>query len=183
MRERAPIPPSSRSPRGRELNAADKFTVTRGRFDVLFLPELTTGRTAAALPGVVRFRTQLMALVLLAFWLAATHHCGLEATGLFAPEAAQTAEADCCSGSNCVTDACDLIESGAFQPASAPLKLLPPARALVAVLAVVAAPSIDTLASTPPPRPEVRRTPDWVANWCFVQRAALPSRAPSVVVG
>ena len=131
------------------------------------------------MPRALRF---LAALVLAVLWLPATLHCGLEASGLL-----EKSEAGCCahdeSGdeqtADCEQGACELVESGDYQPAWNLLKVSAP----VAVdgfvwLMEIAVEAMQPPEGDAPPRaespPELRRT------WQFLARAALLPGAPSL---
>src|SRR5690348_16721632 len=120
---------------------------------------------------------------MLAVWLPASQHCGLEAAGLIAKEVPHSASAGCCSDSSnpCTHDGCKVVESGVSKPAVNFLKA--PAPSLAACLCFVClqlvVPSVSaepTLAVTESDHPK-----DWVAVWQFVRRAAPLSRAPSIL--
>ena len=129
-----------------------------------------------------RFRNKLFAVVVMAVWLFATQHCGLEAAGLFAAHDEQAEDTGCCAAKGgCENDGCATVEDGEYRPDQRSLVVLAPALATDFLLAACGA----TLA---PPRSEeaelvwtpIDRPHDWVTTWQFVQRAALSPRAPSL---
>ncbi len=131
---------------------------------------------------MVSFR-HIIAIALLAVWLTATQHCGLEAAGLIAAEVPHGEAAKCCetTGDPCTHDGCDVVEAGLAKSSNTTvtvptpsfavctcflcLQLLPP------VLAVE--PSLSISESESPEH--------WIPVWQFVRRAAPLSRAPSLV--
>jgi hypothetical protein len=141
---------------------------------------LTPRGSPAFFAFVHRFR-RIFALLLLAAWLPATLHCGLEAAGLhLGPE--------CCAGashaeatSGCESDDCEILEGG-FTPSSS-LHVTAPAIAVCACLlhaesqppmvAVFSPPASGIDDAAAPPR-------ELVPSWPFVSRAALSPRAPSL---
>lgn len=137
---------------------------------------------AARLIPVVQRVRRLLALALLALWLPATLHCGLEAAGLdelfhCAAEHHAVAHDD-----TSASDACDVIEGAAFKPA-ANTAVLPPPVLHAVVLALFSAPPVVALPLTPPPRglsAHVAAPPEVARTWHFLVRAAPPPRAPSL---
>ena len=134
----------------------------------------------ARLVDVSRFRSRFVAVFVLAFWLLATQHCGLEAAGVFDSHADAS---QCCVGSgeeHCSHDGCELVEGGGVN-VSAATKAPAPQLALLLSLACsrVKMPVLPTASRVH--EPEFGRPLDWVAKWQFVQRAALAPRAPSLV--
>lgn len=131
---------------------------------------------------VGRFRNQFVAGFLLAFWLLATQHCGLEAAGLFDSHGDQPA--GCCQATDgCRGDGCRAIEGGEFRPDGSSVKIATPQLTACLCLAcgsfALHAPEFE-LAATPT---EILERPrDWVSTWHFVQRAALSPRAPSAIL-
>ena len=130
---------------------------------------------------------RIFALALAALWLPATLHCDLEAAGLdelfhCLVDHHSTTDLD---GSHAhARDACDVVEGTAFRLVSDTALVAPPAlNALCACLlsfvppapALVLTPPLSGLSDRIEPPPEVART------WHFTARAALPSRAPSLV--
>jgi hypothetical protein len=144
--------------------------------------EVDTNARPRSLVAVSRVRKKLVAACLLAFWLVATQHCGLESVGLFAAHHEEGEGAGCCSSSEgCATDGCATVEDGAYRLAnSAPVI---PAPLLGGCLW-----SVNW--STNVPLRELRvvafrcpfeRPLDWLPTWQFVRRAAPSPRAPSLV--
>ncbi len=114
-------------------------------------------------------------LLLLAAWLPATQHCGLEAAG-WLPETDvchQDQHADQAHSS----ENCSLIEEGAYQSFSFGLKVAEPAAPCACLLQLtflseVRLPLFEAPAVYPPP--------DLPVCWRFLTRAAPPARAPSL---
>ena len=124
-----------------------------------------------------------VAVVLLALWLPATQHCGLEAAELIAADASHGEHSGCAETSvdHCTHDGCNVVESGLVKcshesvKVPAPvlaactcflcLQISPPERAVEPVL------TVSGCLSTEP----------WVPVWQFVRRAAPLSRAPALV--
>ncbi|MBL9200778.1 MAG: hypothetical protein JNL39_09745 [Opitutaceae bacterium] len=115
---------------------------------------------------------RLIAVLLLSIWLPATLHCALESAGLHLPllchghEAAEVAE------THCAGDDCHALDHSSFT-SFAITKLV--ASISLPIVATLTAPldlptaGISSPAAAPP---EVAR------SWIFVERAALPPRAP-----
>jgi hypothetical protein len=127
-------------------------------------------------------RHRFLAVFAVAFWLLATHHCGLEAAGIFDAHAAELAQ-DCCTGGelHCSHDGCEVIEGSGIlysTGAKAPQPSL-------AVCLCLMCPRGYVAERGPAPRQrgdEFGRPLGWIATWQFVQRAAPLSRAPSLVL-
>lgn len=110
-----------------------------------------------------------------AIWLLATQHCGLEAAGLVVDPSHTLA---CCAqGANC-NHGCKSVEEGAYRFSGEFIKV--PAPDLLAWLGLMCATPVitDEAGRLLPPEPSDRPSV-WVAPWQFVQRAALSPRAPS----
>jgi hypothetical protein len=124
---------------------------------------------------------KLSAILLLALWLPATLHCGLETAGLLLHEhGLDLADTGCATA--CEKESCSTLEDGAYKKASDPIKVSAPSLALcitqlvldVAVEAAAeSAPSVSPYTTDSPP--ELART------WQFTVRTALPARAPSLI--
>lgn len=116
-------------------------------------------------------------LLLLALWLPVTLHCDLEAAGLTPPAlSCQDGHAPAAHAA----DNCALVENGHYQAGSALLKV--PAPTLLACslccVAVLAPPPVFI----PSLSPECSDTPpELIRVWQFDRRAALPSRAPTLL--
>jgi hypothetical protein len=131
---------------------------------------------------VSQFRNKLFAVVVMAVWLFATQHCGLEAAGLFAAHDEQAEDTGCCAAKGgCDNDGCATVEDGEYRPDQRSVMI--PAPALSADFLL----SGCDVALAPPRSSEcelvraaIDRPHDWVTTWQFVQRAALSPRAPSV---
>lgn len=120
-----------------------------------------------------------LTLALLAVWLVATQHCGLEAAGWWdahphhAP-ACCIPPVDCCE-----LDGCDAVERTSMplpnpgvKPAAA---VLDPSVAARWATMLVPAGGARVPEIAPP---EVEGLAGWVNRWSFERRAALPPRAP-----
>lgn len=118
---------------------------------------------------------------MVAVWLLATQHCGLEAAGLLAQGCEQADGQHTCGETEHVVDGCHLVEGTAYKSNNVSVKV--PAPQLVASLCLswvnVAPPAIEQSRATALTS-HLERPRDWVPIWRFVQRAALPSRAPSL---
>lgn len=116
---------------------------------------------------------------MVALWLPATQHCGLEAAGVWMLSG-DSAESCCDHGDDCCADACAAVEGGRYTANASSLKVSPPALldgagAYGLCLFVVVPPKEN---GTEPEAPE--RPPDWISDWHFVRRAACPPRAPAL---
>ena len=126
---------------------------------------------------------RIIAALLLALWLPATLHCHLESAGvsdLFACTGDHH-DSSCTDRGEPNRDACDVVETASFRLADHTAVAPAP---LLCVDLLVFVPLLPALELTPPATgvsdliaspPEVART------WHFAARAALPSRAPSLV--
>ena len=127
---------------------------------------------------VLRFRF-VITVCLLALWLPATQHCGLEAAELLMQCGDESAAAHgVAPGESCSGDACEVVESGAYYSSDASLKVCPTDLLVIGGL-VCAAPVGLTAAAAFSARPDhPRRQPDWVPAWHFVHCVARLPRAP-----
>ena len=145
--------------------------------------EVDTNARPRSLVAVSRVRKKLVAACLLAFWLVATQHCGLESVGLFAAHHEEGEGAGCCSSSEgCATDGCATVEDGLYRLAnSAPVIAAPPLGGwLWSVTWSVNVP-LRELRADVAFRCPFERPLDWLPTWQFVRRAAPSPRAPSLV--
>lgn len=120
-----------------------------------------------------------MAVCLLAFWLVATHHCALEAAGLFDSHA-KTEHAGCTGGEDhCAHDGCELVEDGGYRAEDSAIKVLSPqlSLCLTTLVAELAAPR-PPVRIAPAVAEQIFRPMEWVPAWHFVRRAAAPAHAP-----
>lgn len=130
---------------------------------------------------VLALRNRLAVVLLLAIWFAATQHCGLENLGLFSAHGDEVATQGCCKADtdSCAKDGCDTVESGTYKP-DRDLKVATPQ--FVACACQICLPSL--VSPEPPDRNVLRldfeRSDAGAPTWHFVQRAALPARAPSL---
>lgn len=118
---------------------------------------------------------RLIALVLLAMWLPATMHCGLEALS----SEMQVGGNICDDKQACDHDGCDLLEKGGYSSAIQVVKVMPvlladfaPWRDVLASLESSLLPVVE--AEKPPVEFEMRVLPDWQ----FARRAASLPGAP-----
>lgn len=142
-------------------------------------PGIDTNAGSRSLVPVSRARNKLVALCLLAFWLVATQHCGLEAAGVLSGHEAEAA--GCCATSKgCENDGCATVENGGYRLGNtATIIASPPLTAYLW--------SVDWSLWVPPRklhadvslRRPFEQPLDWLPTWQFVQRAALLPRAPS----
>lgn len=127
----------------------------------------------------------LFALLLLACWLPATQHCGLEAAGLLPAAHADEAGPACCAedgAAPCERDGCDLVESASYLKAGLSLKAPAPDLLLCARLFHLS-PAPGTVRSEPAmPVVAAENPAGWVPVRHFARRAAPRSRAPSLPV-
>lgn len=75
------------------------------------------GRTRSVEP-VSSWRSKLAIVLLAAFWLTATQHCGLEAAGVLAGGHGETSSpSGCCptTADGCLTDGCATVEDGLYR--------------------------------------------------------------------
>ncbi len=146
--------------------------------------ELTFVRLNALCATVAAARKFMSVVMALAFWLAATQHCNLEAAGVLASHASESSDTGCCAslGGGCDSDGCELVENGAFRNTQDDVVVLIPClscyeRLICLSLAVPTPGTVELMAS-----PDCLERPlNWVPTWQFVQRAALSPRAPSSI--
>ncbi|MCC6414732.1 MAG: hypothetical protein IT582_02335 [Opitutaceae bacterium] len=125
---------------------------------------------------------RITAFLLLALWLPATQHCGLEAAGLFG-DAMECHEPDGCATpheeSHCDTDNCQPIENTAYKSSlnaihvAAPLALTCLCCLHEITPETIVVPLVSPERANPPP--------ELAPTWQFVARAALSPRAPTTV--
>lgn len=116
-----------------------------------------------------------------AFWLAATQHCGLEAAGLAPDHPAESSAACCADTESCHNDACDLVESGLYKLESQPAAVAPPQLApdFQLLWLTLSAARFDEV-EPPPECDRTGRVLAWIPTRHFMQRAAPSPRAPSL---
>jgi hypothetical protein len=117
--------------------------------------------------------TKLAALLLLALWLPATLHCGLESAGLI------SSASICTDGSNdhCAGDNCTQVENGLFNQKTGEIQVMSPDLfACACFLCPPLQPSAPADESDFQPSAQPQ---DWVTTWHFVRRNAPAPRAPS----
>ncbi len=114
-------------------------------------------------------------MLLLATWLPATQHCGLDAAGLL-PDLGACHD-DHHDDHAHTADNCSLIEEDAYQSAALTLKVTEPVALCECLLQLI------LLTEASPPvieAPAVHPPPDLQPSWQFIARAAPPARAPSL---
>ena len=121
-------------------------------------------------------------MVVMAVWLFATQHCGLEAAGFFGGHDESAEGKNCCSTSGgCGNDGCATVEEGAYRPDQSALLISAPVFSVDVFLVLGdVIPPQRLQAEVPLTRVPFERPLDWVTTWQFVQRAALSPRAPSL---
>jgi hypothetical protein len=137
------------------------------------------GSVSCDLFSVVRRLYNTLALLLVAFWLPATLRCeietvpGLEFFGCETP----------CNGvtDKSCTDGCAILETGLIKISNDDVKASPPTEALLCQCLIC----LPCEFREPDPDADFSRPRDGDGDerqrtWQFVQRAAQPSRAPSV---
>jgi hypothetical protein len=131
---------------------------------------------------VLRIRQRFIALCVVAVWLVATQHCGLEAAGILGSHESEAST--CCVGaSGCATDGCATVEEGAYRPDDGSPAITAPS--LGTCLALIC---WSHTCAPPELRADIslyggfERPREWVTTWQCVQRAALSPRAPSLVL-
>ena len=136
-----------------------------------------------SLVAMSRVRNKLVAACLLACWLVATQHCGLESAGLFAAHDGQVEANGCCASSEgCANDGCEMVEEGAYRPDPATLGIVSP-QLSPCLWSVTwnSHVSVVELRTNVSDCGRHERPLDWLPTWQFVRRAALSPRAPSFV--
>ena len=131
----------------------------------------------------MRFWRIVLVLTLATLWVAAGEHCRLEMlTGFEFLSCCQHEEADkppAHHEDDCGADGCTAVEQGFYKQARPQQSLLKPLLGLVAWL-------VPLLDAKPADRPgclvRVASSPPELSRvWLFLQRAAVPPRAPSFV--
>ena len=127
-----------------------------------------------------RFAFRLFALCLALAWVPATAHCRMEALGLEFAACGETCHddraANDASASSCA-NACEVLESGFYKSGVDPVKVAAPLW-VAALFVCWQVPEPDSDAGRRSVSPDRGRTPEWVAQWQFVRRAAAPAHAP-----
>lgn len=128
---------------------------------------------------MISFRSVAM-WVLLLLWFPATSHCAMEGAGWFDLEGC--CSTDVATAEHCAVDDCESLESGfVFSGASALVK----AAALLACTCFICLASLNQVqaivAKTEAYRQHLASSINWLPEWSFEHRLALPARAPSLV--
>lgn len=119
-------------------------------------------------------------IALLAVWLPATLHCGLESSDLLPPELAATCDES--TDGHCSIDLCTVIEADFSHSGSVLLKAPSPAAPICLYLIELADPDLDLSSRPKLAAGGSEGTVPWMPVRHFVQRAAPLSRAPSALV-
>ncbi len=126
---------------------------------------------------------RLTGFLLLAVWLVATQHCGLEAADLIQTGSDDGSAPLCCTSSGpCTHDGCTLVERGSFPSSSSTVKVTAPVlhEGLCILCAHLLVPVM--LSEPLPGFTQGDLEPlGWVPTWHFERRAAQSPRAPSVI--
>lgn len=127
----------------------------------------------------MRLTCRLIAWLLLALWLPATLHCGLEAADVFHPED-NGSEQGCCQGAAAEhNDECKTVESGEYRlEQGLPAVPVPVWVALDAWADLLRVRESAEEAVAQLSLSGAGRDPEWVPAWVFARRAAAPPRAP-----
>jgi hypothetical protein len=123
-----------------------------------------------------------VALLLLALWLPATQHCGLEAAGVLtsAVECHDAASCDEPQGTSpCDLDNCQSIEDAAYKAKQTYVQLSTPVElACLCCLNAITPKTIIVSMITPA---QTDAPPELAPSWQFTTRAAPAPRAPSIL--
>lgn len=118
---------------------------------------------------------KLTAIVLLALWLPATTYCAAVTAGF-------VETSSCCddgSANHCTADNCDELENNLFHSADSDLVKAPLLACSCLLCAAESVAAVDEVISDRPV--PVDWSADWLPDWNFKHRTALPARAPSVI--
>lgn len=118
---------------------------------------------------------RVLAILLLAVWLPATLHCDLEAAGLIGTQCV-----DDCGRNEGANDGCDLVEKGLYKSSVDFVKISAP-ELLHCAFSFVSCLELEVDATTLSSAEFVSETQTLRCTWQFVQRAAPPCRAPSLI--
>ena len=131
----------------------------------------------------MRLVSQIVAFVLLALWMPATQHCGLEAAGLITADSADKSVA-CCEPSQtaCAYDSCHVIERLTPKTSNDSLQVSAPDFLACACFLCLQLVYHDLHAELIAPVVAVDQPIGWVPTWHFARRAAPLPRAPSMLV-
>lgn len=133
-------------------------------------------------PSVSNFQ-RIFGFLVLAIWLAAAHHCDLEAAGLLDTHPGEGTAPLCCSSNGpCTQDGCVLVERGSFTSSNATVKV--PMPLLNECVCLLCAHLVVSVAASEPSLEFARGIDEplgWVPTWHFERRAAQPPRAPSLI--
>lgn len=147
---------------------------------------LTSGGLKVLCALVPAFR-HLRALIMLAVWLLASQHCGLEAAGIIAGETSHSAPHSATLGgcpntcNSCSHTKCNVVESGTINRAVSHLKAPAPTVLVCAYFVCLQLLTPDLAARSPLVAADLNRPEEWMSAWQFVRRAAPLARAPSPI--
>jgi hypothetical protein len=123
----------------------------------------------------MRLLRPIAVLLLLTVWFAAKEHCTLEAAGLIAAECAKD-----CGRTEGHNDACDLIEGAGYRAAGHIVAVAAP-QLLVAPVLFLTVPETDAVPADKQRSESFSEAETLPKTWRFAERAAPPSRAPSLL--
>jgi hypothetical protein len=131
----------------------------------------------------VSYVRRILGFLVLAIWLTATQHCGLEAAGLLEAHPEEGTAPFCCSGDGpCMHDGCALVERGSFTSSNATVNVtIPLLNECVCLLCAHLVVRVDASEPLQGFAQGVDEPLGWVPTWHFERRAAQPPRAPSLI--
>lgn len=132
---------------------------------------------------MIGVRRKFFAAFLLAIWLVATQHCGLEAAGVFDSHCDPAAPA-CVSGptEHCVGDGCEVVESGSYRIDAADVQVAAPEFTTFLGLLCLNIAAPDPAVSAGSPTADAFERPlGWMPTRHFARRAASLPGAPAPV--
>jgi hypothetical protein len=126
----------------------------------------------------VRLFSQIVAFVLLALWMPATQHCAFGAVTAWESSLCETVCNHEAEGTH--EDACTVVESGDYTSSITLAHVPAPQLTTLACLACLNARIVSEATQLAPPAWSKDDPADWVPQWAFIARAALPARAPTL---
>ena len=128
----------------------------------------------------MRVPTKILILLMAIYWFPITQHCTLEAVGVIPTTCPN--EPGGCDKQNGDPDGCDVVENGAYKISSDVVKApVPDLTVCACFLCLYFAHYVAPVETVFIPVATIDRPLDWVTTWQFARRAALPSRAPSLL--
>lgn len=130
--------------------------------------------------GLMQSARRLLVWVMVALWLPATLHCAMDQAGVFdsKPACCHEDSSKAADANDCGTR-CDIVGGDTQKLANHLVKVPAPVLLVWLSNAVVSLP--DELAFAPQVSPDGAESPPELSRtWQFVERAALPPRAPSL---